>query len=91
MAEVVDEGMEDGYEPLLAVTHVELWVAYREAVARRDQCLWAYVTLLLYTPTPSGCDSHWQLDLISDQVALAGRHHGGSGAVGSRGHRGFCA
>jgi hypothetical protein len=60
--------MDDGYEQLPAATHMELWVTYREAVARIDQCIWAYVTLLLYTPTPSGCDSHWQLDLTSDQV-----------------------
>lgn len=44
----------------------DVLVAYRAAVARRDELVRAYVTLCWYEPTPSGCGSDWHLELISN-------------------------
>jgi len=82
---------EDEYGQLAGATDYEARMAYRRAVARRDECLRAYVTLYLYVAMSSRNSSAWQLESVSAQIAPSVTRYDADGGLGSQRRGSDCA
>jgi hypothetical protein len=69
MVKAWDESAVGGHEHP-ATAEAELWSAYREALARRNQWVWAYRVLRSYTPTPFGNGTDWGFERTPGQNDL---------------------